>query len=539
MEKGTVTADMMPETLIRNARIVDGTGAPWYRGDLIISDGKIQRIGHGLRAASDAEIVDAGERYLAPGFIDAHCHDDLIFLREGGRTEKAMQGVTSIVVGNCSFSLYPSTSASAPMLRDHFAGLLGETRDNEIFADLDGYRQALECEGIALNIVSLVGHAALRLAVMGFDRRPAGPDEIEAMCALLGEQLRQGACGLSLGLVYPPSAFADGAELLALAKTAAAHGKLLAAHVRSYEAGLFAAIEEFGGLLRQSGAAGLLSHLQSAGRPNWGQIPRAIERLEAMRNEGIDVSFDMYPYPAGSTWLLQLLPPAVMEGGLDGLKRRLADPKECATIRDWVENGGKVFPGESKVNLIGWENVRLSAIGVVELKHLEGSDMGAAAQVLGITPFDLMLRFIAEDSGQTGIILFQLDEADLHAACCNRLYMAGSDGLPRPGSKPHPRAFGTFPRIVGTLRRDKKWFSLEDAVRRMTSVAAQRFQLHDRGLIRPGLAADLVLFEDAISDQATFQDSTRLATGISHLWVNGGAVIRDGRQTEARPGRLI
>ncbi|CAN7700817.1 N-acyl-D-amino-acid deacylase family protein [Rhizobium sp. LjRoot254] len=539
MEKSRETGGLARQTLIRNARIVDGTGAPWYRGDVVISDGKIERIGHGLRADADAEIVDASQRYLAPGFIDAHCHDDLIFLRERERLEKAMQGVTSIVVGNCSFSLYPSNPASAPMLRDHFAGLLGETRDSEIFADLDGYRQVLEGEGIALNLVSLVGHAALRLAAMGFDRRPADVGEIEAMCALLGEQLRQGACGLSLGLVYPPSAFAEEAELVALAKTVAAHGKLLAAHIRSYEAGLFDAMEEFGGLLGQSGAAGLLSHLQSAGRPNWGQIPRAIERLEAMREEGIDISFDMYPYPAGSTWLLQLLPPAVMDGGLEGLKRRLADPQECAVIRDWVENGGDAFSGESKLNLIGWENVRLAAIGVADLKHLEGSDMGEAARVLGIAPFELMLRFIAEDSGQTGIILFQLDEADLHAACCNRLYMAGSDGLPRPGSKPHPRAFGTFPRIAGPLRRDKKWFSLEDAVRRMSSVAAQRFQLHDRGLIRPGLAADLVLFENAISDRATFEDSTQLATGVTHLWVNGGAVIRDGQPTESRPGRVV
>ena len=174
----------MPETLIRNARIVDGTGAPWYRGDLIIADGKILRIGHGLQAELGAEVVDADERYLAPGFIDAHCHDDLIFLRERGRTEKAMQGVTSVVVGNCSFSLYPSNAVSAPMLRDHFAGLLGETRDDEIFADLDAYRKALKSEGIALNLVSLVGHAALRLAAMGFDRRPASAAEIEVMCAV-------------------------------------------------------------------------------------------------------------------------------------------------------------------------------------------------------------------------------------------------------------------------------------------------------------------------------------------------------------------
>jgi N-acyl-D-aspartate/D-glutamate deacylase len=527
------------DTIIRNARIIDGTGAPWYRGDLLVSDGRIARIGTRLGATPGAVIVEAEERYLAPGFIDAHCHDDLIFLRERERPEKALQGVTSIVVGNCSFSLYPSTPASAPMLRDHFSGLLGETRDSEIFTDVAGYRQALEGEGVALNVVSLVGHAALRLAVMGFDRRPANEPEIEAMCRLLGAQLEQGAVGLSLGLVYPPSAFADEAELAALARTVALHGKLLAAHIRSYEAGLFDAMDEFSGLLRVSGAAGLLSHLQSAGRPNWGNIPEAIRRLEALRAEGIDISFDMYPYPAGSTWMLQLLPPDVMDGGLDGLKARLGDPTQRDVIQHWVEKGGDAFPGESKVNLIGWENVRLSAVGVEALKHIEGSDMVEASAKLGISPFDLMLRLIDEDAGQTGIILFQLDDTDLHAACCNRLYMAGSDGLPRPGSKPHPRAFGTFPRIAGPLVRDRKWFPLEDAVRRMTSVAAQRFQLHDRGVIRKGLAADLVLFDADITDRATFADSSRLASGVHHVWVNGTAVVSAGQVTGKRPGKLL
>jgi N-acyl-D-amino-acid deacylase len=529
----------MHDTLIRGARIIDGTGAPWYRGDVLVSGGKIARIGHDLAAGPDIDVVDADERYLAPGFIDAHCHDDLIFLRQRDRPEKAFQGVTTIVVGNCSFSLYPATEGSRENLRQHFSGLLGETTDSEIFGDLNAYRHALEGEGIALNIVSLVGHAALRLAVMGHDRRPANEAEIDEMCVLLATQLEQGAAGLSLGLVYPPSAFAEQDELFALGRTVRQYGKVLAAHVRSYEAGLMDAINEFGDVLRASGSAGLLSHLQSAGRPNWGQIPKAIELLEEFRGEGIDISFDMYPYPAGSTWLLQLLPPAAMDGGLDGLKRRLADPRALAALRSWVENGGDAFHGQSKVWLIGWENVRLSAIGVAELKHLEGLSMVDAATQLGVAPFDLMLRFIEEDNGQTGIILFQLDETDLHDACCNRLYMAGSDGLPRRGSKPHPRAFGTFPRIAGALRRDKKWFSLEDAVRRMTSVAAQRFSLADRGLVRPGLAGDLVLFDDAIADNATFADSTQLPSGISQVWVNGQSVIEDGRQTGARPGRLL
>lgn len=531
----------MTDTLIRGARIIDGTGAPWYRGDILLSGGRIARIGRDL-PVSGAHVVDAEERYAAPGFIDAHCHDDLIFLRERGRPEKAFQGVTSIVVGNCSFSLYPATPGSHEDLRRHFSGLLGETAHDEIFADLDGYRHALcgaEGAGIALNLVSLVGHAALRLAVMGHDDRPATPEETQAMCDLLEAQLVQGAAGLSLGLVYPPSAFADEAELIALGRVVGRHGRVLAAHIRSYEAGLIDATEEFGRVLGASGAAGLLSHLQSAGRPNWGRIPDAIALLETMRRDGIDVSFDMYPYPAGSTWILQLLPAAVMEGGLAGLRRRLADPAQQALLRRWVNEGGPEFPGQSKVSLIGWENVRLSAVGVDALKHLEGLDMQAAAAKLAVDPFDLMLRFIEEDDGQTGIILFQLAEEDLHAACCNRLYMAGSDGLPRPGSKPHPRAFGTFPRIAGPLVRDQNWFSLEDAVRRMTSMAAQRFSLTDRGLLRPGMAGDVVLFEESIADRATFDDSSQLPSGVSHLFVNGGMVIEDGRETGTRPGRVL
>jgi N-acyl-D-aspartate/D-glutamate deacylase len=531
----------MTDTVIRGARIIDGTGAPWFRGDILVSAGRIARIGRDL-PTGDARVIDADERYAAPGFIDAHCHDDLIFLRERGRPEKAFQGVTSIVVGNCSFSLYPAVPHSRENLRRHFSGLLGETRDSEIFADLDAYRQALsgaDSEGIALNLVSLVGHAALRFAVMGHDDRPASAEERRAMCDLLEAQLRQGAAGLSLGLVYPPSAFADEAELIDLGRTVRRAGGVLAAHIRSYEAGLLDATEEFGAVLRASGAAGLLSHLQSAGRPNWGRVPDAISLLESMRREGIDVSFDMYPYPAGSTWMLQLLPPAGMDGGLEGLRARLADPAQRGILRRWVNEGGPEFPGQSKVSLIGWENVRLSAVGASNLKDLEGLDMRAAAEKTGLDPFDLMCRFIDEDDGQTGIILFQLAEEDLHAACCNRLYMAGSDGLPRPGSRPHPRAFGTFPKIAGPLVREKEWFSLEDAVRRMTSMAAQRFSLGDRGLLRPGMAADIVLFEETITDTATFDGPAQLPSGVSHLFVNGGMVIENARETGQRPGRVL
>ncbi len=416
--------------------------------------------------------------------------------------------------------------------------MLGHTAPEEIFDDFSAYRERLE-QGIAINVVSLVGHAALRLAVMGYENRPATPDEIAEMERLLDRQLAQGAVGLSLGLVYPPSAFADLGELVALAKVVKARGRLMTAHVRSYEDRLVEAIEEFIGILRLSGAAGLLSHLQSAGRPNWGQIPRAIETLEAARREGIDISFDMYPYPAGSTYLLQLLPPAALEGGLDAMKRRLRDPETGPVLRRWVENGGPAFHGQSKLSLIGWDNVRISGVNNPALKSMEGLSMLAVAERENIEPYDLLIRLVEVDEGQTGVILFQLDEADLHAACCHRLHMVGSDGLPRPGTKPHPRAFGTFPRVIGTLRRDKGWFPIEDAVRRMTSIAAQRFSLMDRGLIRPDMVADLVLFEEGVADQATFDEPTLMPVGISHVWVNGQAIVQHGASTGVRPGQVI
>jgi N-acyl-D-amino-acid deacylase len=527
---------MPRDVLIRDARIVDGAGAPWFLSDLRIRDGVIAEIGPKL-AAAGAEVVDAGGRYLAPGFIDAHCHDDLIMLREPQRPEKITQGVTTVVAGNCSFSLYPVTAQSRDLARGHFEALLGSLSAHEVFEDFAGYRNDAQMRGLAINLVSLVGHGPLRLAVMGYERRAATETERRAMCESLSRQLVQGAAGLSLGLMYAPSAFADEEELVALAETVRAHGKLLTAHVRSYEGGLIESVDEFLGLLRASGAAGLLSHLQAAGRPNWGAIPRAVERLERARCEGVDVSFDMYPYPAGSTSLLQLLPPDAQEGGRAGLLARLGDPERRRALQRKVEQGVDAHH-PSKIALIGWDSVRLSAISAASLKHLEGLSIAAAAAREEMTPFDLTARLIEEDNGQTGVVLFQLDTADLRAACTHRLHLACSDALPRPGARPHPRGYGAFPRFAGRLVREG-WMPLEDAVRRMTSAPAQRFGLHDRGVIRVGLAADLVLFDSGIEDRATFDDPTQLSVGVEGLWVGGEAVLAEGRPTGARPGKFL
>lgn len=517
----------MSKFLIRNAVILDGLGSPPCPGDLSVKDGLIAEVGPNLQPGG-AAVVNAAGRYLAPGFIDAHCHDDLICLRDPQRLEKITQGVTTVVTGNCSFSLYPYAPSSRESLRKHFSGLLGKTEGEEVFPDLDTYRSALG--EMALNVVSLTGHAALRLATVGDARRPATASEIAAMQDLLSNQLSQGAAGCSIGLVYPPSAFAELDELVALGKTTRDHDGVLAAHIRSYEGNLLVAIAEFLEVLRLSGAKGLLSHLQCAGRPNWGLMPAALGLLEEARRGGIDVEFDMYPYLAGSSYLLQLLPIDFAESGVDGIIDRCRNREDRERLKRRVEK-------EGKVSLIGWGNVSLS--GSPSQPELEGLSMVKAAARKRVEPFDLMLRLLEEDAGQTSIVLHQLSEPDLQAAFQHSLHMVGSDGLPRPGTKMHPRAYGTFPRVLDNLSREQNWFSLEEAVRKMTSAPARRFNLARRGELRPGMVADLVLFEPDVEDVATYENPIALAKGITDVWVSGRAVLTDAQPTGAMPGRLI
>ena len=528
--------------LIHSVRVLDGSGAASFLGSVLVEGGLIARVqaGDGADAApAGCQLLDGSGLCLCPGFIDSHCHDDAAMLRFPDRREKALQGVSTVVVGNCSFSLFPAPPASADSLREHFAGLLGATAEDELFDSFASYAAALSSRRIAINVVALVGHAALRLAVVGSEDRPATDEETAGMQRLLAEQLRQGAAGLSLGLAYAPSSFSSLPEQVALAYTVREHGSggVVAAHIRSYSASLLQSVDEFLSVLQQSGAAGLLSHLQCAGRPHWGSgIHAALSRLEAAVSEhSIDVAFDMYPYTAGSTLMLQLLPPAALDGGIERLLLRLQQAEQRDWLRQAVEQGSGSAVADN-----GWESVVISAVESASLKHLEGRTMAAAALSEAITPFNLLCRCIEADRGRTGILLFQLHEADVRAACCHPLHMFCSDGLPRPGSRPHPRAFGTFARVLGSCSRDWRWLSLEQAVRKMTAMPAQRFGLRDRGLLAAGCVADLVLFDaDSVAEQASFDQPDREATGIRWLFVAGQPVVAHGRITDCRPGQVL
>jgi len=491
-------------------------------------------------AEPDLADIDGDGFYLAPGFIDCHCHDDLAMLQDPDRPEKIVQGVTTVVVGNCGFSLFPCTASSKDSLRSHAGGLLGSVGLNEVFEGVDAYSKALLDRGIALNVVPLVGHGPLRLEVLGFDPRAATFDERRRMADRLESQLNHGAAGLSLGLVYPPSAFADREELLALCKAAARCGKPVAAHIRSYEAGLLDATHEFLDLLRESSARGVLSHLQAAGRPNWGLVTQALDALEGACKEGIDVSFDMYPYLAGSSYALQLLPPSALAGGVEALKSKFRSPEERAQLWARIEAAGVDSEGwQSKINVIGWESVLIAGTEVASLKELEGKTIADAAVSGTCHPFDILERLVLEENGATALVLFQLAEADSRAAFSHPLHMVGSDGIPRREGRPHPRAYGAFPRVLNKLAATDHWFSLADAVRRMTSEPAKRFGLNDRGWIRPGAVADLVLFEPTFRDTATYEDPRRLAQGARYVWVSGRAVLAEHKPTGIRPGRVL
>lgn len=519
---------------IRGATVLDGTGEAPFIANVVVGSGRIRKVGEEV----EGEIIDADGLYLAPGFIDCHCHDDLAALREPDRPEKVAQGITTVVVGNCGFSLFPCEESSREAVRAHAAGLLGGVGSDEVFRSFAEYRAALEAGGMAINVIPLVGHGPIRLMELGYDASPASDKSLARMKHELGRQLGQGAAGLSLGLVYPPSAFADRRELVELCRCAAERDKPVAAHIRGYEAMLPDATAEFLDLLQESGARGILSHLQAAGRPNWGLVAKALEAMDEARAAGVDVVCDMYPYVAGSSYALQLLPPTELAGGVDGLKKRLRGKGYREILRARLLDPVKDESGwQSKISLIGWESILIAGTGAAALKEFEGKTLAEIGQ--HSDPFDILVRLLLEDDGATAIILFQLSEDDLRTVFESPLAMVGSDGIPRFEGRPHPRGFGAFPRIWDRLAREKGWLTPATAVARMTSRAASVFGLKDRGVIRPGAGADMILFEPEFCDRATFESPRSLATGMRDVWVAGTPVMRDGSGTGARPGAAM
>jgi N-acyl-D-aspartate/D-glutamate deacylase len=482
------------DLVIRNARIVDGTGGPATEGDLavegerIVTVGEIGSVGHG------AVEIDAGGKVLAPGFVDVHTHDDGALIRHPDLAFKLAQGCTSLVIGNCGFSAAPARPGET-----EFSGLLG---GRPTWSDLDGYAEAVAGARPAVNAVALVGHNTIRHLVMGNERRPPTDLELVEMSDHVARAMEQGACGFSTGLIYEPGRYCETGELLELARRSAEAGGLYASHIRNEGDRLLEAVDEAITIGREAGLPVQISHHKAAGRRNWGKVGQSLAKVDEANASGGDVTLDVYPYTAGSGPMAQYF-------NVDAI-----DPELAAVIRFASCPAFREYEGRMAVDIAAEE---------------------------GVDPVDVIHRVLTAQEGRKTIcIQFIIDETDIETNLRHPLMMVGSDGVVDLEGRPHPRLFGTFPRILAHYVRDRGVLTLEEAVRRMTSLSARRFGLADRGELAEGRFADLVLFDpDSVVDTATYDDPKREPTGIAAVIVNGALAYRDGHHTGVGAGRLL
>jgi N-acyl-D-aspartate/D-glutamate deacylase len=512
------------DVVIRGGVVVDGSGAAARRADVALLGDRIAAVGEVSGAA--LRTIDAAGLVVAPGFIDMLGWSQYTLLVDPRAVSKVTQGVTTEAVGE-GWSPAPVNAATLREDSAQFAawGLVVDWRD------LDGYFARLERTGIPINVAAFVGATTLRLYVMGHQRRAPTPAELAHMVALVDTAMRQGALGLSTSLIYEPGSYASTEELIALAREAGRHGGLYISHIRSEADGIRDALAEALRIGREAGVPVEIWHLKVSGRRNWGRMGEVLALLDSARARGQRVGANSYPYAASATGLSQAVPAWMRVGGADSLLARLADPAARARARREMEPPTGVLV----LNVLDTTLRRYQGRRVTDIARDEGKD-----------PRDVVLDLLAADRGASGAAYFSMNEDDVRLAVATPWVGVGSDfGATAPDGPlaaltPHPRSYGTFPRILGRYVREERALSLEAAVHKMTGLAAERLGLAGRGLVREGYYADLVVFDPAsVADRSTFERPHQPAVGIRHVLVNGQPVLVDGRLTGARPGRAL
>jgi N-acyl-D-amino-acid deacylase len=521
---------------LKNGRIVDGTGNPWFFGDVGIKDEVVVDVGRVNQRTR--KTVDVRGQVISPGFIDGHCHSDLMVLDDPLSEIKLQQGVTTEVLGNCGMTPAPFTERNLSLLRSYVEPILGKTEREWSWETVESYVNSLLEVRPSENVATYIGHGTLRIAVMGFENRPASTMELDRMKRLLEEGLQAGAVGLSLGLMYAPGSYTSREELAELCSVLPRYDGLLATHIRGEGNSLIPSIEEVIWLAETCGVSLQISHLKAAGRSNWGSVTTAMELVEDARSRGLDVTCDVYPYTAGSTTLTTLLPPWVLEGGVSRALERLKDPTSRTKIKE--ELGHEHDSWDNLLASTGWDSVYISSLSKSHGANLEGRHVAEISESRGVEPADCMVDLLLEQDGKVSIVFFHMAGTDVDQVVRWDRSLIASDSLHDQAEKPHPRLYGTFPHVLAKYVRENRVLTLEEAIRKMTSFPARRFKLGKRGLIAPGYAADLVMFDpDEISDKATYGDPKRFPEGISCVLVNGAIVVESGVHRGVRVGRVI
>jgi N-acyl-D-aspartate/D-glutamate deacylase len=524
--------------LVRNAVIVDGSGAEPFPGDALILGGKIEAVGS-VAPPEGCPTLDAGGRCLTPGFVDAHRHADLQVFAPGFGAAELCQGITSMVSGNCGMSAAPCAAGRERELYRYLEPCLGSPPELPAFRSFGEYVQELSNSPLPLNAGAFVGNGSIRIAVKGFDPSPMTAREMDRAVGHVAEAMDAGAVGLSLGLMYAPECFYSQEELVKLARAAGGRGGLLAAHIRGEGGSLVSSVAEAIEIARRAEAPLNVSHFKAAGRGNWGRVLReAIELVERARGRGQDVTCDAYPYAAGSTMLLTLLPPALLAGGVGAALKALESAAARGRLREELSR-----PHGDWDNLmcdLGWENVVVSSASRPENARCIGKSIRQIAGERCEDEVDCLCDILISEEGGAGMVIHSMSLEDVQEVLRLPWCSVVSDAIYPPSGNPHPRLYGAFPRVIREFVRERRALTLPEAVAKMTSQPARRVGLAGRGLIRRGYAADLLLFRpENVADEATYEDPKRLARGFDYVFIGGRAAILDGKLQNGKYGTYL
>ncbi|MCL7494883.1 MULTISPECIES: N-acyl-D-amino-acid deacylase family protein [Streptomyces] len=535
------------DTVLRDVRVIDGSGGPSYRADVALADGRIAEIHRetdGGPRPGAARVVDGQGLALSPGFIDMHAHSDLALLRDPAHEAKAAQGVTLEVLGQDGLSYAPADDRTLAEVRTQITGWNGggpgDTSVDFSWRTVGGYLDRLDHgfdgNGIAVNAAYLIPQGTVRMLALGWDDRPATADELARMKQLVAEGLEQGAVGLSSGLTYTPGMYASDAELTELCRVVARYDGYYCPHHRSYGAGALQAYEEMVALTREAGCALHLAHATMNFGVNKGRAPELLTLLDRALDAGADITLDTYPYTPGCTTLVAMLPSWASEGGPAAILDRLRDDATAERIRRVMEVEGA--DGCHGVP-IEWDTIEISGVADPALDGYVGKTLAGSAAERGEEPWTTARRLLIEDRLGSTILQHVGHEDNVRRIMRHRVHTGGSDGILQ-GHKPHPRAYGTFPQYLGRYVRELGVLSLEECVAHLTGRPAARLRLPDRGLVREGYRADLVLFDpETVAAGSTFDAPRTLPAGIPHVLIDGRFVMADGRRTDVLAGRAV